>query len=210
MEAFRLILKYPELLSLSILFSMWILIFRPRMKEIPFGILAYTLSLIIEYEALPVGEGWEMILIAPVVETFSILIFNITRDRRGGTSSGLGFAIMENASYFASFATSPILLTVIIIRSLSDTMLHVTGGSLSSFSYSGKGRMRFGLLYAMGIHSLFNLTVMVFSIGIESYLILATWFLAMSGIMAYIVSREKTSRKSKVILYVHALKSGLK
>lgn len=195
LEAFLLILKYPELLALSLLFSMWILIFRPRLKVIPFGILAYALALIIEYEALPVGEGWEMILIAPVVETISIFMFNITRDRRGGTSSGLGFAIMENASYFSSFAASPILLTVIVIRSLSDTMLHVTGGSVSSFSYSGKGKMRFGLLYAMGIHSLFNLTVMIFSIGIESYMILATWFLAMSGITAYLISREKRTGK---------------
>jgi len=156
-DDFLLIIAHPELTALAVLLSLWILLFGPRKKIIFAGAGAYAAALVIEYAAFPAGFGFDAVVFAPVAEASVVFLFNFSRDLKGGIASGLGFAIVENASYFAALASSPLLIPAVIIRSTADVGLHASGGSLSSFSWRKGGISRFGLLAAISFHSVFNL-----------------------------------------------------
>ena len=151
------IFSHPLLLLIAAAGAAWAFLLRPKLKTIPFGTLAFFGAAILEYFLLPIGIFWELVLGAPVIEEILKFLANRSRTLRGGFGSGLGFSIIENASYFISLASSPFLVLDVVIRSLSDVMLHSFNGGLSSFSYRRMGKRRFGLLAAMAIHALFNL-----------------------------------------------------
>ena len=151
------IFLHPLLLAIAAAGAAWALLMRPKVKTIPLGILAFFGAAVLEYFLLPIGIFWELTLGAPVIEEILKFLANRSRTLRGGFGAGMGFSIIENASYFISLASTPFLVIDVIIRSLSDVMLHSFNTGLSSFSYQRMGKRRFSLLAAMLIHALFNL-----------------------------------------------------
>lgn len=151
------IFLHPLLLLVAAAGASWVFLLKPRLKIIPLGILAFFGSAILESFFLPVGMCWELLLAAPVIEEILKFLANRSRNMKGGIASGLGFSILENSTYFISLAGSPLFLITVIIRSLSDVMLHSFNSGLSSFSYQKRGKLRFGLPLAMLIHAAFNL-----------------------------------------------------
>lgn len=148
---------HPFILLVAAAGASWVMLLRPKLKIIPLGILAFFAAAVIEFFFLPIGIFWELVLGAPVIEEILKFLANRSRTLRGGIASGLGFSIMENASYFISLASSPFFLMTVIIRSFSDVMLHSFNSGLSSFSYRRQGKSRFALLGSMAIHAAFNL-----------------------------------------------------
>lgn len=190
--------SHPLFLAIAASATLWVLLFRPMARMVVFGFAAYFMALVAEYYALPVGYGVELLFIAPVVEEAMKFLMNRSKTLKGGIAIGWGFSILENASYFIIYAASPILLLVIAVRSISDTMMHTFNAGLSSFTYSGKGRMRFGLPAAMIIHSLFNLGTIMFSALFYQTAFLAAVFLMMLAGMLGMIWTQKGNRRISV------------
>lgn len=188
------IIHHPLFLFIAAVCSSWILILRPRLSMIPLGVAAYLSALVIEYYLIPLGYGVELLFIAPLVEESMKFIMNRSRSLRGGMATGWAFSIMENTTYFVMFASSPIIAIVVMVRSLSDTMMHSFNTGLSSFSY-GRGKLRMGLPAAIAIHALFNLgTVLFASTALQQYAFLAAVFCTMAFILVQFLIPE--SRRS--------------
>ena len=176
--------SHPVFLVIAAALSSWVLVFRPRLRIVALGFAAYFLSLVAEYYAMPFSFGVELLFIAPVVEESMKFLMNRARTLKGGIATGWGFSILENASYFILYMSSPILLTVMAVRSISDTMMHSFNSGLSSFSYRRHGKMRFGLPAAMVIHSLFNLGTVAFSsFDLQAGFLAAVFLLMLAGML---------------------------
>ena len=176
--------SHPVFLAIAAALSSWVLVFRPRLRIVALGFAAYFLSLVVEYYAMPFSFGVELLFIAPVVEESAKFLMNRARTLKGGIATGWGFSILENASYFILYMSSPILLTVMAVRSISDTMMHSFNSGLSSFSYRRHGKMRFGLPAAMVIHSLFNLGTVAFSsFDLQAGFLAAVFLLMLAGML---------------------------
>lgn len=159
-------LPYYILISL-IGVSILTVIFRPKFLPIPLilGVIAFFIALIIEGIETTQSDLLFMIIIgAPVLE--EILKFIMTahgKDIRTGITVGFGFALLENAYYFSAY--SSILLTIFLIRFLSDPILH---GTTTSVATLGWKKYRY-VLIAIAMHSLWNVLA-VFSAYNNSYI----------------------------------------
>lgn len=172
--------SHPVLLAAAGAGASWILLFRPRLKMIPMGFLAFMGAVILEYYALPFGYGVELLFLAPTIEESLKFAANRSKSLRGGMGAGTGFSVLENATYFVIFLGSPYFVIEAAVRSLSDVMMHSFNSGLSSFSYRRGAKLRFGLPLAILVHGAFNFGTLLFgSSGIREVLFLGAVFLLM-------------------------------
>lgn len=191
------IASHPLLLIAAAACSSWVLLLRPRLRMIPLGFAAYFIALVVEYYAIPFSYGVELLFLAPVVEETLKFLMNRAKTVKGGIATGWGFSILENTTYFVLYIGSPFLLAEIAVRSLSDTMMHSFNGGLSSFSYRGKGKMRFGLPAAILVHMGFNLGGIIFSSSLAGQLVfLGAVFAAMAALL--FPMKKASTRSGKI------------
>lgn len=182
------ILSHPILLLLAA--ASWILLFRPAVRAITLGFGAFVVSLAIEYYLVPLGLGYDLLIAAPLVEECMKFLLNWKKNFAGGVSVGLGFSIFENASYFILFHNMPIFLEEIIVRSFSDVPMHSFNACLSSYSWKGIGKLRFGLPAAIGIHDAFNFCALKFVSGVSLYVSLSLWTITLISLLVLFKKRS--------------------
>lgn len=154
-----------------------ILWLKPRLSSVLIGLLfVATIAILIEFFV----QGYVDLLIfllvaAPVTEESLKFASTVKhRDPSSAYGSGIGFAISENFLYFLIFLGNPILIPLMIMRSISDPSLH----SLTSRMDVGTwNKNRLGLLEGILIHACWNL----FSIFISVLALIHEIFFVLIG-----------------------------
>ena len=159
----HILFSYELLLSL-LLIAPFYMVFRPKVRYLLFGFVAYTLALIFESLVSSAPVYVLAMVLAPMIE--ESIKFILAKGRKGAIGVGLGFAVVENASYFLSFGLSPIF---VIMRAAGDPMLHSFS---TSIAIKTKERKWWGLPAAISIHSIYNLVGILLSGLPQFYFIL--------------------------------------
>lgn len=172
--------SYQILLALLLVIPFYIM-FRPKVRYLLLGIVAYTLALSFESLVASAPVYVLAILLAPMIE--ETVKFVLAKGKKGAIGVGLGFAMVENASYFISFGLSPMFVAM---RAIGDPMLHSFS---TSIAIKTKERKWWGLPVAIGIHSLYNV-VGIILIGTPQFLFLITAGFSFFGALYFWNSRS--------------------
>lgn len=156
------------------------------------------------------------VIVAPVIEEMTkgifLLIFSLSRQFDGpvdgavyGGAIGLGFGMTENFLYFLSFPKDYLgLITLIIIRTLFSAVLHlccqaVFGAAIGFAKFRGfLAKMTIiplGLLSAMFMHFVWNLTVSFNSTALIGFI-----FMIFTVIIVFVVFQFAVHHEGKIIL----------
>lgn len=156
------------------------------------------------------------VVVAPIVEEitkgFFLLITvsnkkfdNITDGIVYGGAIGLGFGMTENFFYFITYANSvPSWIMLVIVRSLFSAVMHcVSTATLGAFfgyaKFKPTGQKLFfgfwGLMFAMGIHSIWNL-----SLSFEKMAPLGFLFMFIS-VIVFIITFSLSLKGERKIIY---------
>ncbi len=198
-----LLLLLPYIL-LSLLGSSFVLLLRPRIPSLLLGGVAVSAAaVIIEEGLLNVISGTLLLLLyAPIIE--ELLKFAATRykrDLRSAVGVGSGFAIAENALYFATLASLyslPVALPFILARAVGDPLLHSASTSISVKAWKGK---KLAIPAAVGLHSLYNL----FAVAMAAYPGMFKFYpLVVLGISLILVREISRSRKARKFVLASA------
>lgn len=118
-----------------------------------------------------------LLFLAPVTEEIlKFLAMAWKKDPRAAYATGIGFAITENAVYFMAFFHSPILMILLISRSISDPSLHALTARLDLRTWHG---MKRGLPQGIFVHISWNFfAIVVASLPIQT----GTWVVILFSI----------------------------
>ena len=165
-----------------------------------FGSVLVALSaILIEYLELSFLSSpvFFLLFLAPVTEEIlKFLAMAWRKDPRAAYGTGIGFAITENAVYFMAFIHSPILVFLLVSRSMSDPSLHALTARIDLRTWHGKKR---GLPLGIFIHASWNfLAILVASLPIQT----GTWIVILFSIpfMAGLVLSKRKDKANTPVL----------
>lgn len=183
----RIFFSYELVLSLLLIIPFY-LAFRPKVRYLLLGLVAFVLALVFESLVSSAPIYILSMVLAPMIE--ESVKFVLARGRKGAVGVGLGFAMVENASYFISFGLSPMF---VIMRAIGDPMLHSFSTSIAIKTKEGKW---WGLPVAILIHSTYNLTGIVLSGHPQFYFIVVTGLVFFGVLLYWNIHRLKLKARS--------------
>lgn len=144
---------------LSAMLSSFMFAFRPKILSIIIGgsIIALAAIFLETYVLNATSDLFLLLFAAPTIE--EVLKFGGTaygKTFRNAVGIGLGFALAENAFYFATISqlySFNVAIMYIIARAIGDPLLHSSATSLSVKTWEGS---RSALPKAIGLHMAYN------------------------------------------------------
>lgn len=160
-------LVFPFLISYAAI-TPFVFVLRPRPVTFALGaVVVAAIAGVVEIEASglagPMSSGGlVLILVAPVVE--ELLKFGASAGTgatyRTAAGAGLGFAATENGIYYLAAWGDPTLTlaVLVLVRSITDPLVHVDGATLTTSSYRGS---TLGLPAGIVLHASWNALTLV-------------------------------------------------